>query len=45
VIRGGSPGHGATQLELDATDDVIAALARWSEVRGQPRPALVQEAT
>ena len=37
--------HGATQAELDATEDVIAALTRWSAVRDQPRPALAQEAT
>jgi hypothetical protein len=45
VIRGGAHGDAATQAELDATDDVIAALARWSAVRDQPRPALAQEAT
>jgi hypothetical protein len=46
VIRGGGEaGYGARQAELDATDDVVAALARWSAVRGQPRPALAQEAT
>ena len=45
VIRGGAHGSGGTQAELDATDDVIAALARWSAVRDQPRPALAQEAT
>jgi hypothetical protein len=42
VIHGGSPG--ARQAELDATDDVIAALARWSASRAHPRPALAQEA-
>jgi hypothetical protein len=45
VIRGAvAGGYGATQAELDATDDVVAALARWSALRGQPRPALAQEA-
>jgi hypothetical protein len=45
VIRGGAHGYAATQAELDATDDVIAALARWSAVRDQPPPALAEEAT
>jgi len=48
VIRSagaGAGGYGATQAELDATDDVVAALARWSALRAQPRPALAQEAT
>ena len=45
LIRGGADRHGATQAELDATDDVVAALARWSAARAQPRPALAQEAT
>jgi hypothetical protein len=46
VIRSaGAGGFGARQAELDATDDVVAALARWSAVRDQPRPALAQEAT
>jgi hypothetical protein len=45
VIRGGAAGYGARQAELDATDDVVAALARWSALRAQPRPALAQEAT
>ena len=45
LIRGGADSYGATQAELDATDDVIAALARWSASRAQPRPALAQEAT
>jgi hypothetical protein len=45
VIRGGSRGHGARQAELDATDDVVAALARWSALRDQRRPGLAQEAT
>jgi predicted amidophosphoribosyltransferase len=45
VIRGGAHGYAATQAELDATDDVIAALARWSAMRDQSRPALAQEAT
>ena len=45
VIRGGAHGYSTTQAELDATDDVVAALARWSAVRAQPRPALAQEAT
>jgi hypothetical protein len=45
LIRGGAHSCGATQEELDASDDVIAALARWSAVRAQPRPALAQEAT
>ena len=40
----GAGGYGATQAELDATDDVVAALARWSALRAQPRPALAQEA-
>jgi hypothetical protein len=43
VIRGAG-GYGATQAELDATDDVVAALARWSALRARPRPALAQEA-
>jgi len=45
LIRGGAHSDGATQAELGATDDVIAALARWSAVREQPRPALAREAT
>ena len=45
VIRGGSHGYAARQAELDATDDVVAALARWSALRDQRRPALAQEAT
>ena len=45
LISGGAHGCAATQAELDATDDVVAALARWSAVRDQPRPALAQEAT
>jgi hypothetical protein len=45
VIRGSAHGYAATQAELDATDDVIAALARWSAVRDEARPALAQEAT
>ena len=45
LIRGGADSCGATQAELDATDHVIAALARWSALRAQPRPALAQEAT
>jgi hypothetical protein len=45
VIRGGAADFGARQAELEATDDVVAALARWSAVRDQPRPALAQEAT
>jgi hypothetical protein len=45
VIHGGVDNYGATQAELDATDDVIAALARWSAIRVQPRPAVAQEAT
>jgi hypothetical protein len=45
VIRGGGHSSGTTQAELDATDDVVAALARWSAVRDQLRPALAQEAT
>ena len=45
VISGGAHGYGATQAELDATDEVIAALARWSAVREQPRPVLAREAT
>ena len=45
VIRSaGAGGYDATQAELDATDDVVAALARWSALRTQPRPALAQEA-
>ena len=44
LIRGGADNYGATQAELDATDDVVAALARWSALRAQPRPALAQEA-
>ena len=45
VIRsGGAGGYGATQAQLDATEDVVAALARWSTVRDQSRPALAQEA-
>jgi hypothetical protein len=43
-VIGGAGGYGATQAELDATDDVVAALARWSALRGQPQPALAQEA-
>ena len=45
IHSAGAGGYGATQAELDATDDVVAALARWSAVRAQPRPALAQEAT
>jgi hypothetical protein len=45
LIRGGAHSYRATQAELDATDDVIAALARWSASRDQPRPALAQDAT
>ena len=40
----GAGAYGATQAELDATDDVVAALARWSALRAQPRPARAQEA-
>ena len=40
VIHGG-----ATQAEIDATNDVIAALARWSALRDERSPALAQEAT
>jgi len=45
VIRGGAHSYGATRAELDATEDVIAALARWSAVCNQPRVALAQETT
>ena len=41
VIQGGSA---ASQAEIDATDDVVAALARWSALHDQ-RPALAKEAT
>jgi hypothetical protein len=43
VIHGGSTG--AMQAEVDAVDDVVAALARWSALRDQRRPVLAQEAT
>jgi hypothetical protein len=42
VIQGGSA---ASQAELDATDDVVAALARWSALHDQRQPALAKEAT
>ena len=42
MIRGGAHSYAAMQAELDATDDVIAALARWSAVRDQPRPVLAR---
>ena len=45
VIRGGAHSHGTPQAELDASADVIAALAHWSAVHDQPRPALAREAT
>ena len=45
VIRGGAHSYGATQAQFDATEDVIAALARWSAVCNQPRVALAQETT
>ena len=45
VVHGGADNYAATQEELDATDDVVAALARWSATRVQSRPALAQEAT
>jgi predicted amidophosphoribosyltransferase len=45
VIHGGVENSGATQAELDATDDVVSALARWSAIRVQRRPAVAQEAT
>ena len=43
LIHGGLPG--ATQAEVDAANDVVAALARWSALLDQRRPALAQEAT
>jgi hypothetical protein len=43
LIHGGSPG--VTQAEVDAANDVVAALARWSALLDQRRPALAREAT
>jgi hypothetical protein len=45
LIGGGADSFDATQAQLDATGDAIAALARWSASRAQPRSALAQEAT
>jgi hypothetical protein len=42
VIQGGSA---ASQAEVDATHDVVAALARWSALYDRRSPALAKAAT